>query len=280
MTELRSASHCGMRAIGRPSMRVLLLVALCAGCTDEFAPHNGGGGDDLGGDLSSPGSDGSATIPDAGAPDLAPEPTGPCDVTFRFVPAAGSTVGSVEARGEWNGFAAPGLTLQPDGSGAFVGKQSLMPGLTAYKLIVDGTWQLDPGARWRKYVGGVENSGVRVENCHVPALALAHKSVMRASAGQGDFSATIAFQPSVEGAALDPASVSVTLRAEDQSAPIAGVSADASAGTISFDVGALADGKYQAIVAARDASGRSAHPLRLIFWIEAQPFDWRDAVVY
>src|SRR5437660_2396648 len=101
-------------------MRVLLLVALCAGCTDEFAPKTGGGGDDLG---AGPGAGGDGGIPtgsDGGAPpDLSPEPSGPCDVTFRYVPPAGTSASSVEARGEWNGFATPGLALQPDGTGAF-----------------------------------------------------------------------------------------------------------------------------------------------------------------
>src|SRR5262245_26348995 len=125
-------------------MRALIFVTvLLGGCEDEFV-HTMRGGDAgvpiMESDGSTPGGDASS-----GADLAQPEPTGPCDVDFHFQPAMGQTVSVVEVRGEWNGFQ-PGLQLMPDGAGGFTGKQSLMPGLVAYKLVIDGNWELDPGA--------------------------------------------------------------------------------------------------------------------------------------
>ena len=62
--------------------------------------------------------------------------------TFRFVPAKGQSPHAVQVSGEWNNWASPGVALAADGSGGFQVEVALSPGLIAYKLIVDGTWQL------------------------------------------------------------------------------------------------------------------------------------------
>src|SRR4051812_48132871 len=70
-----------------------------------------------------------------------------CPVTLEYHGAGGS----IAVAGEFNNWqpqimTGTQLTLQ------------LPPGLLAYKLVIDGTWQLDPGQPLRKYLGGTENS--------------------------------------------------------------------------------------------------------------------------
>jgi glycosidase len=156
----------------------------------------------------------------------------------------------------------------------------LQPGLVAYKLILDGTWQLDPESHLRKYIGSVENSAVRVTDCHLPTLSLSDKTIARPLAGQGEFKAHVAVTPGRGGSPVDPATVKATLRAEDQTAPISGVTVDAHSGTITIDSPSLADGKYTIFVDASDHAGKPAKTLRLVFWIEANEFSWNDALIY
>jgi glycosidase len=205
----------------------------------------------------------------------------PCFTTFSWTPPPGTTPRAVQVSGEWNAFAMPGTAMTgPDASGAYAAQVQLAPGLVAYKLIVDGQWLLDAGARWQKYVGGVPNSAVRVANCHVPTLTLDAKSIARPAAGQGHFVATVAFHPGDGAPVLDAGTVHATIRKDGQSQPVAGVTTDAAKSTISIDVPALADGKYTVFVDAKDLAGQAASTLRLVFWIEADAFDWRDSLIY
>ena len=225
--------------------------------------------------------DGSSdAIPDA-APDTDSSlPTGPCTTTFRYVPPAGRLVKVAQVTGEWNSFANPGVAMiGPDLDGAFTASLPLSPGLVAYKVILDGAFELDPGARLRKYVGAVENSAVRVADCHLPTLSLTTKTTSRATAGQGRFAASVAFRPGLGAPAIDPATVKLTLR-KDQSRTPANANVDVGKQTIAIDVGSLVDGKYTVFVDASDRNGHAAKTLRLVFWIEASDFDWRDAVIY
>src|SRR5262249_39843671 len=92
--------------------------------------------------------------------------------------------------GEWNGFSATAQPLSgPDGNGAYQVTLRLQPGLYAYKLVLDGTdWELDAQNSYRKYAGGVENSGLRVADCHVPSLQVEPGTLQlsRPAAGQGE----------------------------------------------------------------------------------------------
>lgn len=258
-----AAVGCGTYSSGRPTP---------GGGGGDMAPAAGGGGGDDGG-RGGGGGGGSDGGGDGGPGD------GTCEVAFAFVPPAGQSVATVQARGEWDGFASPGVPLQPDGAGAYRGHLRLPPGLTAYKLVVDGQWQLDPAARLRKYVGDTENSAVRVADCHAPSLTLVHKTLTRPAAGQGRFAATVAFAARVEGDLIDGESVRVTLRHDGVDTPLQ-ASVDAAAQQIALETPPLADGKYTIFVAARDGAGTAAPPLRLVFWSEAEPFDWQDALLY
>ncbi len=229
------------------------------------------------------GGDGQTPI-DAGADVPLPPPVdvdaGACTTTFRYVPAAGTIPKSVSVAGEWDGFQSPGAVMTgPDGSGAFTAKVPLSPGLYAYKLVVDGNWQFDPASTTRKFVGGTENSSVQVTDCYAPSLALKTHSLTRQAPGQGRYQATVDFLPGWAQTGVDPATVKGTLRKDfaDGDAP---AQVDAVGDTIAFDLQNLADGKYTLFVDAKDRLGRAAPTLRLVFWVEAETFDWHDALIY
>ena len=266
---------------------VLALGACGSGSSRGFAPGGDAGSDDS----STVSPDGSTTADggresgvdnsvDASAVDASVS-TSPCVTTFRFVPPAGTTAHAVSVTGEWNAFANPGVAMTgPDASGAFTAQVQLSPGLTAYKFLVDGTWELDPNEHWQKYVGGVANSAVQVASCHAPTLSLVTNAVARPSAGQGHYTASVQFHPGEGAPPVDPSSVTVTLRKDGQTSPVGGVTVDAGHETIGVDVPGLADGKYTVFVAAKDFAGQAVHPLRLVFWVEAETWDWKDAVIY
>jgi len=238
--------------------------------------------------LTSVGDDASTDAPakgsDAGPADAADDVSvsnAPCLTTFRYAPPAGTLVHTVQVSGEWNSFADPGVPMTgPDASGAYTASVPLLPGLVAYKLIVDGSWQLDPNEKLQKYVGGVANSAVRVTSCHVPTLSLSAHQLTRPAAGQGHFTATVRFEPGEGAPSMDPASAQATLRKDGQTQPVSGVTVDAKHSTIAVDVPGLADGKYTVFVSAKDRAGQPTNALRLVFWVEANDFDWRDSLIY
>ena len=220
------------------------------------------------------------TSADASLADAADADAVPCTTLFTYSPA-GRAVTSVAVSGEWNAFAPNGVPMKgPDASGAYSARVPLPAGLVAYKLVIDGAFELDPASGLRKYVGAVENSAVRVADCHVPVLTLTAKTITRAAAGQGHFNAIVAYRDGSGGGGIDPATVVATLRKDGASQPVQNAHFDAKAQVITADVDSLADGKYTLFVAAADRAGTKASTLRLVFWIEAEPFDWRDAVIY
>ena len=266
----------GMRSFGRNlGIALLSLACVLAACGDT-----GGGAYDppaLSGPRDAQ-ADTTATT-DAATPDVVPG-DGPCTTTFRFMPPPGKTYFHVDVTGDWNGFANPGVALAgPDGTGAYEAKVALSPGLHAYKLITDGTMTLDPAARRRKYVGGVDNSAVIVRDCKLPSLAVLASKAERPSLGAGTYVAQIAFRPGLGGPLLDEGSLKVSL--EHDGAPASGLTAKSDGkGTVTLAAAALKDGKYTAFVEAKDASGSAADRLRLVFWIEAEAFDPRDGTLY
>ncbi|HEY8038309.1 MAG TPA: glycosyl hydrolase, partial [Polyangiaceae bacterium] len=263
----------------RAVLLAMVLVALAFGACDAsgpgaYAPPSlaDAGSDDASLDGSPP--------PEAGGDDVSVS-NAPCFTTFRWVPPPGAQAHAVAVSGDWNNFANPGTAMSgPDQDGAFSAQVALQPGLVAYKLLVDGQWQLDASAHWQKYVGGVVNSAVRVGDCHVPTLSLSSKAIARPAASQGHFSANVRFVPGQGAPSVDAGSVKATLRKDGQAQAVAGVTVDAAHGAIGLDVTGLADGKFTIFVDARDRAGQSAPTLRLVFWIEAETFDWRDSLIY
>jgi glycosidase len=247
-------------------LRFLLLtlasLALSSACSDDAEPPGTagfGGGSGNGGTGGSGGSGG--TIASS------------CSVSFRFKPEAGTTASCVAIAGEWNAFDAEANMLTgPDGNGEFTGTLDLAPGNWGYKLVLDGqNWILDPNQGYREYVDGQENSALRVHDCGKPALSVTD-SVLTTSG----YTATLAFQAAKSGAAIDTATA--TLRSAGTETPISDVAVDGTNVTLALT--GLSPGKYTANVSATDDEGQASEPLRLVFWIEPERFEWQDALIY
>jgi len=236
---------------------------------------------------------------DQGAGDLAPAdladlpadggelpPERSCLSTFRFRPERPAR--RVRVAGEW-GWEDPArwVTLRDDdGDGVFTGEERFPPGLYAYKLVVeypDGTedWLLDPDNGYRQYSGDTENSGLRVPDCRQPLLQLVSFRTLPVVGGRGGVEAEVRFLRGTGGAGPSPEVTRVRLRHEGRDTLLAPPAAELHAGgRLPIRLGELAPGKYTLLVAGGDTQGQSAAPLQLPFWIEREPFDWRDGPIY
>ena len=274
-----------MRIAGLSSLLGAFVVAAACSSTPPADPATDGGGLP---DGAMPPVRVDGALPDADA-DAAPPvaPPGPevaCETAFRYVPPAGRVVRQVALAGEWNAFAKPGTPMVgPDAEGAYTARVKLDASLgpvVGYKMLLDGEYELDPKAELRKYVSGIENSGVRAADCKVPTLTLARPIVVaRPEAKKGTFAAEAVFTRPAGGAGLDPASVVAEVRA-GRSVKKVPATVDAATRSVKVDLSGLDDGKYTVVLTAKDRSGAETRPLRLVFWVEAQAFEWKDALIY
>jgi glycosidase len=256
---------------------VLLLVGGCS-VEGEIAPDGGSDGPGL-------------LTGDPCAP--APTPTGDealCAVTLRYRPP--HQVSAVSVAGEWNKWSPTAQPLSgPDGKGEFTAELKLLPGIYSYKLVLDGKeWRLDDGNQYRKYEAGVENSGLRVPDCHRPSLRLVKESLRitrAASAGQGELRARVEVVPAagrppglchIKSALRRPEthkSTGVPLPPLPDAA--LGIAPDRTA--LDLALSALSDGKYTLTLTA-EAGGKDSEPLLLPFWIEPERFSFADSPLY
>ena len=270
----------------RDEALVCLLVALAVGCgakTPEGEPGVGGaswvgsGGGGTGG-AGTGGENTGGGVGGAGGGVWVDE----CPVTFSFTPSF--SLQNPRVAGEWHGFelATASALSDPDSDGTFEATVMLSPGLHAYKLVYEqnGTpeWILDPAQIRRKYVDAIENSAVLVADCNLPHLEVVASEASRPSPGNGKFVATLAFHDGADASGPAPTAFAAELVHDGASAPAALSVADD--GTVSVDLSGLADGKYTLLVTPVTNSGRAGEPSRLVFWIEAEPFDWNGALVY
>jgi hypothetical protein len=196
------------------------------------------------------------TAPDVTAPDAvadAPDAGLRCPVTFRYRPPTGRAVSRVEVTGEWNAFANPGVAMRADGRGGYAVDVALAPGLHAYKLLVDGAWELDPDGARRKYLDGVENSAVLVRDCRNPTLTLVTGNVTRPAMGDGRYRAEVTLARGLDGTDIDAPTVRATLRRDATTRALAGVTYDVATGRVGFEATGLGDGKYTVTVEGRVA---------------------------
>lgn len=207
--------------------------------------------------------------PDASPPDG--WPLRACDTTIRFAAPPGAR--EVLLAGEFTNWQQIPLPLtDPDGDGVFERRLSPDDGLIggqryAYKLIVDGHWRIDPGARLHKYDGDCVNSALELPRCAAGPEILGEPVDARADGATVRF----AVHRPADGARVEQ--VTATLNGEPLALP---GSAD---GRFTLDLD-LAAGRHVVAVRARDAQGRAAEPVDLVFWVEPEAFDWRDGVLY
>jgi glycosidase len=187
------------------------------------------------------------------------------------------------ARGEWNGWGAPGARLERDDTGAFVGRVNLpevSEGLTAYRFVVDGTWKNDPSARYRKVVGGVDNSAFRATDCRNPTLSALEVPPGGSIRTGTSYAARVQWTPGQVGRAMERSTLTARLVRDGVEVAQPRIVYDGASRVVSVETGPLAAGKYTLWIHASDRNGRAAKPLRLTFWAEAERFKWDDALLY
>lgn len=225
---------------------------------------------------------------DGGGSEAGPQPTDivfGSDVTFAkrscsvtIQSGAGPT--SVKVAGEFTGWAANPIALSSAGGGFEV---TLAPGpnLTAgnlygYKLVVDGSWQLDPANQYRKILDGQMNSAFKMPACNAgPELSSGHLSAS-ASGASGEMHVRVTVR-SADDAVL-PTRMSAML--DQNKLPAGSWSIDAKSGAVDFKLTDLPKGKHTLRLRAFDAKDREADPIDLPFWIEDEAFDLRDGLLY
>jgi glycosidase len=208
-----------------------------------------------------------------------------CPTAFTFPAPGGES--AVRIAGEWQGFDLPTATaMEGPSGGSYSATIELPPGTHAYKVVYDqggeAQWVLNPAEGRRKYVDDVENSAVRVPDCNLPSLSVVASEPERPGPDAGTYHAELEFHDGAQGSGADPAGYEATLRSGATERPLADgeLTIDRSTGDVAIDLEGLSDGKHTVVVRAATRSGKIAEPLRLVFWIEAETFDWNDAIVY
>ena len=253
---------------------VLPLVVACAG---QVGPDGGTGEPTGGGATTTSASNGGAggvgaaggTGGQGGQRTPGPDADS-CAITFSFAP--GFSLSNVRLAGEWHGFdlATAAAMNDDDGDGVFTATVDVAPGLSAYKIVYDADgqthWIFDPAQGRRKYIDGTENSAVLVRDCNKPALSVVSSDAQPS----GSYRAMLSFIDAFDGSGLG----SVDAEGAD------GIAVTVDGEAVAIDVDGLPHGKHTVRVTPTTESGRVGDPLRLVFWIEQEPFDWNGALIY
>ncbi len=203
-----------------------------------------------------------------------PSPEAPgraCGLQIWHKPA--SSDAHVEIVGDWNDWKRPGLIAEVRPDGWIASAIDAAPGEHAYAIIEDGVWLTDTQVPLTAFHEGKEVALAIVADCERPALEV--QSVESTADGHSVVKAS--FFAARGGAALDPAAVTVTSRS---GAALAVASSDPATGTLRLEASGLKRGKYTFSIKARDTKGASTEEAIATVWIEAHPWDPRDAIVY
>ena len=186
---------------------------------------------------------------------------------------------SVQIAGTFTSWGDSPIEMTAIGGGDFEATVELGAGEHPFKFIVDGEWEYtgmqeipSPALFYTQWVGNNENRNLIIGDCSAPRL-----ETVSAAGGTDGVSATIQFWRGADGAALDPDALRVTVGGVEVDVAI-----DATTGQITVDESGLPTGKHSIRVWAADAEGRSIEeePLYIPLWVEPEPFEWQDAVMY
>jgi neopullulanase len=198
----------------------------------------------------------------------------PCSTTVRYT-GSGGTVQVAGSFTSWKPVAMQAVaggfeyTLQP-GTGLESGKRY------PYKFVVDSNWVLDRSAAWRMFDGNCLNSALLMPDCQNGPEIVADKTQASLSGSQG--SATVSFK--VLASADGEAPTEILVNVDGKALPASAAKLDTATGGVTLTLSALAVGKHRVRVRAKDGKSRSAEPVDLPFWIEAETFDPRDGLLY
>jgi len=256
---------------------------------DGSTPSGDAGGDEGAAPGDSGGADSAA---DTGA-DSAPSTCDPsmrvCAHTFTWtLPSGTSQPDFAEVRGSFEGWE-PGVLPMTLKNGVWTATAQLPVGASVeYKFWAGWgssrcsiapceSWFTDPGDPTTAPDG---NSLLQSVSCAAPACPAAAGPqlvlVAQPTIGADSYSFQVRFVPG--GAALDPTKTVITL----DGAPVAPGAVPYDPGSRLFSVSVpsgAAPNKYAYLFRVQDTAGRSAS-IFVPFWLEAAPFQWKDAFIY
>lgn len=259
-----------MRRVDAFGVALILAALVSAACGDsaeqEPPGFNAGGSSGAGG--------GGSAGTGGGGPGL-------CPVSIRYKAAPGASVQHVSVAGDWNQFDhTRDPLIGPDSAGQFSVTLHLSPGMHAYKLVLDqANWQLDPAQGYRRFVDGTENSGLPVPDCARPQLSVQSASASRSSSG-GAFVANVRITPALSGAGVSLTQTELVRRHGADTTPVPASALSLAGDVLSINLSALQDGKHTLRLSVADADGERSPELLLPFWVEADAFEWSDALIY
>ncbi|MDX2009528.1 MAG: alpha-amylase family glycosyl hydrolase [Myxococcaceae bacterium] len=198
-------------------------------------------------------------------------PTGPvrsCESVIRYAPSR--TLDTVFIRGEWNQFAPEPMRRRDDGTWEW--RATLEPRVSGYGYRFDlGNDELlrDPAHGFTRWVAGVEQSRLLTPDCQAPLLEV----TSFATNGAGALSLEVK-------ASLGQAKATLEVPKLVLDGQVQTVQFDPASGALRFEMMGLAQGKHTVKVTLVDEAGKAAEPLLLPFWIEAEPFQWEEAILY
>lgn len=198
-----------------------------------------------------------------------------CEVVFKWTGGPDTT--SVNVPGEWNAWDPASHPLSASGANWIVTVPAgeIGAGEWGYKLLVNGTdWVLDPSNPLVKYVGDdhTVNSRVTVPDCDLPLLEL---ESVQADWATKSVEVVVRAYTGIGGGDLIPSSLVV----EAGGVPLPGDWFDPGTQRFVVERKGLEPGKHSLVFRASSSQG-AANPLFVPVWLEEQPFDWRDAVLY
>lgn len=198
-------------------------------------------------------------------------PSRPCETVLWYTDDG--TAADVVAVGDWNDWDPAADPLREEHPGVWRASVSAPEGDHAYMLQVDGRPTLDLRQPLLKHnaSGGREHSLLRVEDCTAPKLLVRDLAV----SARGALDGALWFLRGDGGPRLDEDSV----KAKVLGGPSLPVTADSATGEVLVSTSGLSPGKHTVVVSAEDEDG-AADALRLPVWVEPEPFEWRDALVY
>jgi glycosidase len=199
-------------------------------------------------------------------------PTRACGLTVWYQPS--SNLSHVAVLGSWNNWAQD--VLYPTrADGWRIAHYDLAPGEYTYAIDDDGDVLANPNVPTTAVRNGQEVTWVDVPNCDVPELVVTGSS--GSAAGAASIQAT--FFASSAGDPLAPSTFQAVDR-DGTALPSSSFQADVGAGTIAIATSGLSLGKHVFTLTAQDTGGRIADEALATVWIEPQPFDPRDTVIY
>jgi glycosidase len=189
-----------------------------------------------------------------------------CGVTIRW-DGGGS---DVKIAGEFTDWATSARSMS-GGQIKLSPSDSLQAGkLYAYKIVVDGQWKLDPKNRYRKIVDGQMNSALLMPTCNAGPETTAGKLTVNGS----DAKVRIKIHSADDGSPAE------RIKASLDNDGVAKEAFKVDGDSVDFTFTKLPKGKHTLSVRSFDKQGRESEPIDLPFWVEDEPFDYRDGILY